>query len=187
MVRGSHDLLRLVQGGVDTWNDHRLSIRRVSHALDDAFDCDLSGLDLRGRDLSGFDLSDCNLRGTLLEGCNLTDCSLARSDLTGANLSRANLVRADLSLAELSECELTECTFGDTRLIRTNLASVKGMGTAIHRYSSIVDCKTLMATADALRKQTPYSADVWLFLERLGVDARLLEAAMTSTGASSSL
>lgn len=169
--------LSLVDGSVDAWNAERRRFRELGTAgePEDLFDVDLSGVSLRGRDLSSADLSDCSLVGADLREARLSWVNLSRSDLRDADLRDATVVAANLSHVQLQGAQLHGATFGDTLLVRCNLAVARGLLQAVHRFDSVVDVQTLLRTA-AADPASAQRAAAARFLRGAGVPKHLLVA-----------
>ena len=105
--------LKLLQQGVEVWNQWR---KEHAHIQPDLSDADLRMANLMKADLSGANLSEANLLGTNLMAANLSGASILRADLTAANLSYA-----DLSYAHLSGANLLGAVLIQTNLTRATL------------------------------------------------------------------
>lgn len=119
---------------------------------------DLSGADLRRFDLTHAVLNGADMRGACLEwtdfrwadliGANLDDSVMDRADfhkadLTNVSMRAGNLVNTNLEDACLVGADVTDAHFLHTRLLNTDLRSVKGLETCKHHGPSVIDTETM--------------------------------------------
>jgi hypothetical protein len=125
--------LKILQVGVDAWNDWREKNPEVIPDLRGAilWSANLSGANLSWADLREAGLSEANLRGASLWSANLSGADLSGADLREADLSEANLREADLTGAKLNSADLTE-----TQLIRTDMCDAELTGSSIYGISA---------------------------------------------------
>jgi hypothetical protein len=159
----NEDHLRVLQQGVDAWNQWRTEHPDIWPDLWDTFLnwADLRGADLRGArfmraDLCGADFSGAHLMGADLSGAHLNwarfmradlrGADLMRADLSGADLTEADLRGADLSGADLNAADLTWARVGGTIFGAVNLSVAKGLESVIHHGPSTIGIDTVHAS-----------------------------------------
>ena len=129
------DHLKILQQGVEVWNDWRTKEPLV---LPDLHEANLGKADLGDANLSEANLIRANLREARLIGATLSEANLSGADLRKAqclgtsfreaNLSKANLNAADLSMAHLVEANLGGANLGLAQLYEANLSKANLSG-----------------------------------------------------------
>jgi uncharacterized protein YjbI with pentapeptide repeats len=117
--------LKILEQGVEKWNEWRKANRKVSLRL--------QGADLRQTDLVGADLSWGNLIHV-----DFQEANLGGADLTGAHLSDAIFNGANLRGANLRSAVL-QCTI----LADVDLSETQGLEAAIHYGPSTIGIDTI--------------------------------------------
>jgi len=134
--------LKVIQLGVDSWNQWRL----------EKFD---TTPDLSGADLSHLKLHYAQLHAANMEGANCWKAELIGADLQGANLSGASLRKAELQAANLSFSTLTGANMEGAKMATTilganDLSSVQGLEDVRHSALSIVGIETVYRSKGAI-------------------------------------
>jgi hypothetical protein len=117
--------LEILKQGVEKWNEWRNEYPDIKP--------DLIGANLIDANLNGANLGRANLNGANLHGANLSRANIGKANLSGVNLSCTNLSEADLGGARV----------GRTFFSDTDLSSVKGLETIVHRWPSSIGIDTL--------------------------------------------
>jgi uncharacterized protein YjbI with pentapeptide repeats len=117
--------LKLLQKGVDVWNEWR--------AKQPSTVPDLSWAELRDANLNGADLNRVNLRLAFLRGAKLVGADLSEATLSRASLAEANLVRANLRGADLSGADLSWAIVLMADLSAANLHAANLQGANLSR------------------------------------------------------
>jgi uncharacterized protein YjbI with pentapeptide repeats len=134
--------LKIIQLGVDAWNQWRL----------ENFD---TVPDLSGADLSNLKLHYAQLHAANLERANCWKAELIGADLQGANLAGTNLRKAELQAANLSFSTLTEANMEGAKMATTilganDLSGVNGLEDVRHSALSIVGIETIYRSNGAI-------------------------------------
>jgi uncharacterized protein YjbI with pentapeptide repeats len=139
----SEEHLAILRGGVERWNQWRLSnidvIPNLSQAdLRNKFlgRADLSGTDFTGADLTSSDFYKANIAGADLREARLSGAKFNRANLSDANFSGANLSNvffneANFSGAILSDAILTGIDLSGFDLSKTDLSRANLSGTIL--------------------------------------------------------
>lgn len=127
--------LKVIQLGVDAWNQWRL----------ENFD---TSPDLSGADLSHLKLHYAQLHAANLERANCWKAELIGADLQGANLAGASLRKAELQAANLSFSTLTGASMEGAKMATTilganDLSNVQGLENVRHSALSIIGIETI--------------------------------------------
>jgi uncharacterized protein YjbI with pentapeptide repeats len=152
--------LKILQQGVDVWNEGRVkgtatspdlseanfsgaklsranfsgaNLSRANLNLADLHEVELGGANLRGANLRGANLNQADLREADLDGANLRGANLRAANLNGAHLTRAVLFMADLRGANLSAANLIGADLHQADLFGTNLSGANLSGTNLTR------------------------------------------------------
>lgn len=129
------DHLKIIEQGVEAWNDWRASRPLVIP--------DLRGAVLKSHSLERADFSWTKLQEANLSGASLDRALLDAANLEGADLSGAWLTRAIITRASLHNTEFVGAKLGDTVFAETTLDSCKGLDGCIHTGPSSIDIETL--------------------------------------------
>jgi uncharacterized protein YjbI with pentapeptide repeats len=126
---------------------HRQSGRTLATVEADT----LAGANLAGAYLIHADLREADLSGAILvfadlSGADLTGANLRQAKLRGSSLVEALLTCADLGEADLEHATVSGTAFHDCR----NLHTATGLGLLHHRGPSLIDERTLQASAAML-------------------------------------
>ena len=157
----NEEQVKLLQQGVDVWNEWRLE---NAHLIDAPYkDPDVPVSDLIELDFTSANLMNLNLEGAILSYSNFSFANLSGANLrladlspaifiganfTSANLSESNLRDVDFSNANLKYTNLQNAncsyaTFDSTAFLQTNLSNIIGLENSHHRGPSSIDNHTL--------------------------------------------
>jgi TIR domain/Pentapeptide repeats (8 copies) len=125
---------------VEWWNQWRQRVPNLRP--------DLSGITLKGANLSRADLNNVNLSRAILIGSSLSRANLTATDFSEANLTSTYFIGSTLIGTVLSNANLAETHFSSTTFAEIDLNSAKGLETAIHHGSSIVDINSVTLPLD---------------------------------------
>lgn len=163
--------------GVHAWNEMRntvgspridLSKLHFAAALtdsktsEDPYDYYFDGLNCADVILEEAILDDGSFMGASFAGADLSYASIARASLRRADLRGATLIGTVFLSTELRDADFSGAEVGDSAFLRVDLNEFRGLEDIRHRFSSMIDVRTLELTAQGLRAQKEEARDVLL-------------------------
>ncbi|MBU0519504.1 toll/interleukin-1 receptor domain-containing protein [bacterium] len=142
--------VEILKKGVKVWNDWRKANPSIQPDLSEEH---IPLILLLHRDLTGLNLSYCRFYGSMfgvfsysginMSNANLNDANLGDTELIDCDLSEAMLISALFYKSRLCNVNLLGSYFSETKLIDTNLRSIKYLENCFHHGPSTIDFRTL--------------------------------------------